>query len=103
MSPRYFRPPPGLTGGPPHHLRGAPPPWNRGFRPPSFEPRFSPRCMPRRHPMVPRGPPSRYRLPGKLCLLNDVQAMASQRLPEVWIKLSEHCVPKELLQFIELF
>ena len=69
VSPRYFRPPPGTAGGPPPpHLRGAPPPWARGFRPPPFDPRFSPRGMPRRHPMGPRGPPPRYRLPGMYLL-----------------------------------
>ena len=72
MSPRYFRPPPGTAGGPPPpHLRGAPPPWARGFRPPPFDPRFSPRGMPRRHPMGPRGPPPRYRLPGITYLLTS--------------------------------
>ena len=55
MSPRMFRPPPGM--------RGPPPPWAaRGFRPP-FDPRFSPRGLPRRH-MGPR-PPPRHRPPGK--------------------------------------
>merc|ERR1719414_2958418 len=54
MSPRMFRPPPGM--------RGPPPPWAaRGFRPP-FDPRFSPRGLPRRH-MGPR-PPPRHRPPG---------------------------------------
>lgn len=65
MSPRYFRPPPG--GGPHFRGPGPPPPWVRGPRPP-FDPRFSPRGMPRRHPMGPRGPPGfhspRSRLPG---------------------------------------
>ena len=65
MSPRYFRPPPGV--GPPH-FRGPGPPWGRGPRPP-FDPRFSPRGPPRRHPMGPRGPPGyhpghRSRMPG---------------------------------------
>jgi len=66
MSPRYFRPPPGV--GPPH-FRGPGPPWGRGPRPPGFDPRFSPRGPPRRHPMGPRGPPGyhpghRSRMPG---------------------------------------
>lgn len=64
MSPRYFRPPPGVGPPQPHLRAGPPPPWARGFRPP-FDPRFSPRGMPRRPPIRGQGfPPSRPRLPG---------------------------------------
>ena len=74
MSPRYFRPPPGV--GPPH-FRGPGPPWGRGPRPPGFDPRFSPRGPPRRHPMGPRGPPGyhpghRSRMPGMNIFVSDL-------------------------------
>ena len=75
MSPRYFRPPPGV--GPPH-FRGPGPPWGRGPRPP-FDPRFLPRGPPRRHPMGPRGPPGyhpghRSRMPGMNILVSEIIA-----------------------------
>ena len=93
MSPRYFRPPPGV--GPPH-FRGPGPPWGRGPRPP-FDPRFSPRGPPRRHPMGPRGPPGyRSRMPGMHIFVFDITKLQDFFLEPPPLRFENNLVPNYL-------